>query len=58
MQINDVAMEGYSTLQEAVDNPASNNINAAVLVAEYTTISDGTHVLQIEKAAYLFVNSN
>ena len=58
IHINDVAMEGYSTLQEAVDNPASNNINAAVLVAEYTTISDGTHVLQIEKAAYLFVNSN
>lgn len=58
LNINDAAVEGYSTLQEAVDNPASNNINAAILVAEYTSVSDGVHVLQIEKAVYSFVNSN
>ena len=57
IQINDVAMAGYPTLKEAVDNPASNNINAAVQVAEYTSVSDGTNILQIEKAVFTFVTS-
>ena len=57
IRINDVAVEGYSTLKEAMDNPASNNINAAVQVAEYTSVSDGTNILQIEKAVFSFVNS-
>lgn len=57
IRINDVAVEGYPTLKEAMENPASNNINAAVQVAEYTSVSDGTNILQIEKAVYSFVNS-
>lgn len=57
IRINDVAMEGYPTLKEAIDNPASNNINAAVQVAEYTSVSDGTNILQIEKAVFSFVTS-
>lgn len=55
IQVNNVAMEGYSTLQEAIDNPASNNINAAIQVAEYTSVSDGTYVLQVEKTTFSFV---
>ncbi|WP_042372844.1 hypothetical protein [Bacteroides neonati] len=55
IQVNNVAMEGYPTLQEAIDNPASNNINAAIQVAEYTSVSDGTYVLQVEKTVFSFV---
>lgn len=58
VKINDVAMAGYPTFKEAVDNPASNNVNAAMQVAEYTSVSDGIYVLEIEKAVYSFVESN
>lgn len=57
IRINDVATEGHLTLEEAMNNPASNNINAAVQVAEYTSVSDGTNILQIEKAVFSFVTS-
>lgn len=57
IRVNDVAMEGYPTLKEAMNNPASNNINASVQVAEYTSVSDGTNILQIEKAVFTFVTS-
>lgn len=58
IRVNDVAMEGYPTLKEAMSNPASNNINASVQVAEYTSVSDGTNILQIEKAVFSFVTSD
>lgn len=57
IKIKSVAMEGFSTLQAAMDGPASNNINAAVEVAEYTSVSDGFNILRIEKAVFSFVKS-
>lgn len=57
IRINDVALAGYPTLQEAMDAPASNNMNAAIEVSEYTSISDGTNILKIEKSTFGFVKS-
>jgi hypothetical protein len=50
-----VSHAGYPTLAEAVQNAASNNINAAVTVAEYTAISDGAGILRIEGSSFTYV---
>lgn len=56
--INDAAKAGYSTLADAMNNAASNNINASVAVSEYTAISDGQDILRMEKAVFSFVRAN
>lgn len=58
ININKVLKDGYSTLQDAMQNAASNNINASVAVSEYTSISNGSDVLQVEKSSFTYIKQN
>ncbi len=39
--VTSISGEGYATLQEAVDNPAGNNLSGATDTQGYTNVSDG-----------------
>ena len=52
--IQSVTKAGYSTIDEAKNSPASNNISASVLLQSYPTISDGSYVLSVDKTIRSF----
>lgn len=54
--IQSVTKPGYSTIEEAQSSPASNNISASILLQSYPTISDGTHVLSVDKTIASFTS--
>lgn len=55
--VQEVGMAGYSTVTEAINAPASNNIAASVLVQSYPTISDGSFVMSVNKTAFSFTTN-
>lgn len=54
--VNNVANEGYATAEEAVRNPAGNNLFASVELADYPSVSDGTNTLDVELLGATFVS--
>lgn len=50
-------MAGFSSLEEAVVNPATNNITTSVLVQEFITVTDGNSILRVETTAKSFVRA-
>lgn len=55
VRLNNVATPGYSSLELAASNPASNNIIASIMVQEFTSVSDGDHILRVEMTSRTFV---
>lgn len=58
IRINSVFNAGYDNLADAVNNLASNNVNASVVAMEYTDISNGTNVLHVDQTDVTFVSTN
>ena len=57
MNINEVNGPGYNTPQEALKQPASNNIGGDVVAKDYTNISNGTGRLFVSKT-YMLLTDN
>lgn len=53
--ISSVINEGYSTLQEAAENPAGNNLLASVELSDILSISDGENTLHMDKLGGVYV---
>lgn len=56
--IQSVAKAGYTTIQEARNSPASNNISASVLMQSYPTVSDDSFVLSVDRTYVTFTSNN
>ena len=56
MNIIDVTGEGYATAQEAINNPASNNISGNANIDDFTNISDGTGRLFVSTTYLVFTD--
>lgn len=57
MKIVDVTGEGYSTPEEAIANPASNNISGNANIDDFTNISDGTGRLFVSTTYLVFTDA-
>lgn len=57
MNINSVVGSGYATAQEAISNPASNNMGGDAIAKDYTNISDGVGRLFVS-TTYLVLTNN
>lgn len=58
MRVTSVTGEGYSSVAEAISQPACNNISGDAVVADYTNISNGTSQLFVSSTYLLFTNEN
>lgn len=58
MRITGVDGHGYDTLEEALRNPASNNVSGSTEVNEFTNISNGEERLFVSTTYLLLVNNN
>lgn len=58
LKITEVSGEGVSTLQEAINGPASNNLLYSVVLEDYTSISDGRSALNIETTEIIFAQAS
>ena len=58
MRVTSVTGEGYSSVAEAISQPACNNISGDAVVADYTNISNGTSQLFVSSTYLLFTNTN
>lgn len=54
MTLNEVKGAGYSTVEEAINAPASNNIGGDAVAEDYTNISDGSGRLFVSTTFMLF----
>ena len=57
MRVTSVTGEGYSSVAEAISQPACNNISGDAVVADYTNISNGTSQLFVSSTYVLFTNT-
>lgn len=57
MNIVDVTGEGYSSADEAIRNPASNNISGNANIDDFTNISDGTGRLFVSTTYLVFTDA-
>ncbi len=57
ISIKDVLNEGYPTFDEAVRQPAGNNLFASVELSEYPKVSDGRNTLEVSNLGALYVKS-
>lgn len=57
MSLNSVKGAGYNTIEEAITQPASNNIGGDAVAKDYTNISDGTNQLFVS-TTYMMLTSN
>lgn len=57
MNIASVSGPGYDSPEEAIKNPASNNIGGDAIAESYTNISDGTGRLFVSSTYVLFTNN-
>ena len=57
ININSVVGNGYATPEEAINNPASNNIGGDAIAKDYTNISDGVGRLFVS-TTYMLLTSN
>ncbi len=55
ISIKDVLNEGYPTFEEAVNQPAGNNLFASVELSEYPKVSDGRNTLEVSNLGALYV---
>lgn len=58
MNINSVVGNGYATPNEAINNPASNNIGGDAIAKDYTNISDGVGRLFVSTTYQMLTNGN
>lgn len=58
VRLNNVATPGHPSLELAASNPASNNIISSILVQEFTSVSDGGHILRVEMTSRTFVRED
>lgn len=58
INIQRVAGPGHTTLKEAMDSPASNNLLYSVLLQDYTAISDGRSALKVGMTSKTIVEGN
>lgn len=58
MNINSVMGPGYDSVEEAIKQPASNNIGGDAVAEDYTNISDGTGRLFVSTTYMLLTNNN
>ena len=58
INIKDVTGEGYATIQEAIEKPASNNVSGDVSLKDYTNVSDGKSRLFVSSTYLVFTNNN
>lgn len=58
IDIQEISGPGKSTLQEAVNSPASNNLLYSVLLEDYAAISDGNSALKVEMTSKTLVQGN
>lgn len=56
--LNSVAGSGYATLQEAMDNPAGNNLSGSTDTQGFTNISDGVGRIFVSYTDTTLVSSN
>jgi len=57
MNLKSVTGSGYATVEEAITQPASNNIGGDAVAKDYTNISDGTNQLFVS-TTYMMLTSN
>ena len=57
MSLNSVKGAGYDRIEEAITQPASNNIGGDAVAKDYTNISDGTNQLFVS-TTYMMLTSN
>ncbi len=55
ISIKDVINDGYDTFEEAVRQPAGNNLFASVELSEYPKVSDGRNTLEVSNLGALYV---
>lgn len=55
--VSHVANEGYERLEDAVRNPAGNNLFASVELADYSSVSDGSNTLDVENLDVTYVTA-
>lgn len=58
INIKDVTGEGYATIQEAIEKPASNNVSGDVSLKDYTNVSDGKSRLFVSSTYLVFTNDS
>ena len=58
MNLTSVSSSGYNSVNEALKQPASNNIGGDVVAKDFTNISDGAGRLFVSKTSVLFTNNN
>ena len=56
MNINHVVGHGYSSVNEAINNPASNNMGGDAIAKDYTNISDGVGRLFVSSTYLVLTN--
>ena len=57
MNLNSVKSEGYATVEQAIKQPASNNISGDAIAKDYTNISDGEGRLFVSTTGLLFTDN-
>ncbi len=57
MNLNSVTSEGYATVEQAIKQPASNNISGDAIAKDYTNISDGEGRLFVSTTGLLFTDN-
>ena len=57
MNIQSVTGEGYAKPEDALEQPASNNLSGSTLVENFNSISDGTYQLFVDKTSIYVVNT-
>lgn len=58
MNITSVTGKGYATPEEALAQPASNNVSGSTQVEEFNSINDGEYQLFVEKNSIYIVSEN
>ena len=53
--IKGVASSGYTTVEEAISKPATNNLSASTAIADLTNISDGDRHLFVDRTSIVIV---
>ena len=56
VNLKDVTGEGYPTIQEAIEKPASNNVAGDVALKDYTNVSDGMSRLFVSTTYLVFTS--
>ena len=58
MNLTSVSSSGYNSVNEALKQPASNNIGGDAVAKDFTNISDGAGRLFVSRTSVLFTNNN